>query len=53
MPRIIKASIERDGSIHLLEAVRLAQPVEVDLSKPYSQNNDYEGKLYLCRDDEE
>ena len=34
MPQIIKARVERDGSIHLLEAVRLAQPVEVEIALP-------------------
>lgn len=34
MPQIIKARVEPDGSIHLLESVRFAQAVEVDVVLP-------------------
>jgi hypothetical protein len=34
MSQIIKARVEQDGSIHLLESVRLAQAVEVDVALP-------------------
>ena len=34
MSQIIKARVERDGSVHLLQSVRLAQAVEVDVTLP-------------------
>ena len=34
MPHIIKARVEPDGSIHLLESVRFARTVEVDVVLP-------------------
>lgn len=34
MPQIIKARVEPDGSIHLLESVRFARTVEVDVVLP-------------------
>lgn len=34
MSQIIKARVEQDGSIHLLESVRLAQAVDVDVALP-------------------
>lgn len=34
MPQIIKARVERDGSVHLLQPVRFAQAVEVDVTLP-------------------
>ncbi len=34
MPQIIKARVERDGSVHLLQPVRLAQAVDVDVTLP-------------------
>lgn len=34
MPQIIKARVEPDGSIHLLESVRFTRTVEVDVVLP-------------------